>query len=95
MSFYSDSKPIILMTSLVRAVLPQTPSPAGADSDDDGFRDSVEELESFTSATSFAFQPSSTGIVIAASEAAVLLQACHSLFFLYSSRPIFQLNLDR
>ena len=65
------------MAALVRAVLPVSQSiPAAAfDDADDSFEDSVEELESFASATSFVFQPGSAEIVIGAAEAAVLLQA--------------------
>ena len=64
------------MAALVRAVLPVSQNPAVAfDDADDSFEDSVEELESFASATSFVFQPGSAEIIIGAAEAAVLLQA--------------------
>ena len=72
---FLDSKPITLMAALVRAVLPTSQNPAVFDDADDSFEDSVEELESFASATSFVFQPGSAEIIIGASEAAVLLQA--------------------
>ena len=78
---FSDSKPIALMTTLVRAMLPAASytaaTAAGRNGDDGGFRaigSLADQLESFASASSFSFQAGAAGVTISAAESAILVQ---------------------
>ena len=79
---YTDSKPIALMTTLVRAMLPAAPytaaTAAGRNREDGGGFGAIgglaEQLESFASASSFSFQAGAAGVTIGAAESAFLVQ---------------------
>ena len=73
-SVFSDSKPIALMTTLVRAMLPSSSSLGISGGGGPASFDLDEPLESFQSASSFSFQAGAAGITIGEAESAVLLQ---------------------